>query len=815
MLGLGYLHDSTKFVYRRMAGDRWNVITSIALLAVSLGALAATFTVAYSLLWRPLPYPDPSRLVVITPYSKRMDMELGWPPPYMFNTDLDRLQGWAAFRSGHASVSVDEGSAATSVRTVSVMPRVFALLQPKIVAGRALGDDDAAEAALPVVLLSERLAKALFASGAEGAINRQLTLSGQRKRIVGVVATASAFPFSDIDLWEPLYYSPADRDIGRAGSFGGPNMIAKLAPDQSPEDAQRSIMAAVERNPVLAKIASDIDLDFRVAPLRQLWTSDYTTSIHSILLAAVAIFLITSANLCNLFALRHLRRSHESALLAAFGAPATRTTGYLALEAVAQVALSATAALLLLPVLRTAMTHLGFLPADFPGPVTISLAPFALVVVLALALVGALMMSARLVLRHGTLSAALRQSAPGAGGSTPASRRLRHLLVAAQIAATLPLVYCTALLSISEHRLLSQPVGYTAEDRWVMVLDADSDMEHDQASAQLLNTINQLGTVQGIQAVAATASAPFSDVVSVEAIQTGAGGARSEQDSVYGNFVSANYFSALGLPLIAGRAFSDTEADAAAHVAIVDEAFSRRHFPNGGALGQTIMIATALETAQPHLVVGIVANARQRDLIHADDYASVFRPLAIPYATETIPAQSIELILQTHAPLQASDVRSVIAREAPGFRMSELRPLGERIRATIIDRTRLNRTLVALTAIAVALVTTGLYSAFANLVLVRNCEFGLRKALGQSDLSIFSLVLKGSLLLLAVACCVGAPAALLVARALAGRLYEVSAFDAPVMAGLLLALAMVVVASTLTPALRAGRISPMEALRQD
>lgn len=815
MLILKHLRDSTKFVYRRMAGDRWNVITSIALLAISLGTLAATFTVAYSLLWRPLPYPDPSRLVVITPYSKRMDMELGWPPPYMFNTDLNRLQGWAAFRSGHASVSVDEGSAAISVRTVSLMPGASALLQPKIVAGRMLGDDDAAEAALPVVLLSERLAKALFASGAESAINRQLILSGQRKRIVGVVATASAFPFSDIDLWEPLYYSPTDRDMEHAGSFGGPGLIAKLAPDQSPEDAQRSIMAAVERNPVLARISKDIDLEFRVAPLRQLWTSDYATSIHSILLAAIAIFLITSANLCNLFALRHLRRGHERALLAAFGAPASHTTGYLALEAIAQVALSVTAALLLLPVLRSAMMHLGFLPADFPGPVTISLAPIALVVVLAIALVGALMMSARLVLRNATLSAALRQSAPGAGGSSPASRRLRHLLVAAQIAATLPLVYCTTLLSISEDKLLSQPVGYATNDRWIMVLDADSDMDHDQALAQLLNTTNQLGTVQGIQAVAATASAPFSDVVSVEAVQTGAGGAHSAQDSVYGNFVSANYFSALGLSLVAGRAFSGAEADATAHVAIVDESFSHRHFPNGSALGQTIVIATASETAQPHLVVGVAANARQRDLFHADDYASVFRPLTLPYATETIPAQSVELILQTNAPLQTTKVRSVIAREAPGFRMSELRPLDERIRATIIHRTRLNRTLVALTAIAIVLVITGLYSAFANLVLVRNHEFGLRKALGQSDLSIFSLVLKGSLLLLAMACCVGAPAALLVARALAGRLYEISMFDVPVMAGLLLALAAVVVASTLTPALRAGKISPMDALRQD
>jgi len=810
--------DCLAFVLRRMKGDKATVAISSALLLVSLGAGLAVLCLAYGLLWKPLHYPDQDRLVSLSLYSKKMGMELGWPPPFIYNGNLERLENVAVYKEGQVAIERDGGGSVPSTRSVEASPEIFEILEPRVIAGRAIKAEDAEPAAPAVAVLGEVLAKSIFGQDVSASIGKRLIISGQATRVVGVVAREASFPSKAVQVWIPLFIPLEKRELSNAGSFGGPKLVAKLKQHAQAKSIESAINETLNRNAVLRKISSDIDLSVRVKPLRTIWTEDRSSGIYALLAAVTAILLITSANLCNLFALRQLRRSHEYALISVFGATSWRKLYYVAAEASLQVLMGAVLVVAAFPVFWSGLDSLGFLPKDYPGTISLEAPVIAGMAAFAAALACTMTLSGWIALGRTEIFETVRQSGKGLGGISAASKRLRSALVIVQLTATLPLVYCTILLSMSEYNLIHQDLGLDPSKRLVAVLEAktqdDSPAEVERIRGQLYNVSKNIAQVRGDNASAFMASAPLSDIVSVEPAQVGATGSDVLQatENVYGNFVSAGYFDVLGIKLKLGRKFTDLEASDSARVVIVDDVFAKKNYPDGNPVGRSIGFADASGVMQQHQIIGVVSHSRQRELARDDDYASVYRPAATPYGLEAIPSGAVELVVSSS---DAKWLSSVLAKQAPDVKVADLRPLQERLTSSIVDRININNTLSFLVVVALALVGVGLYSSFTNLILVRLREFGVRKALGQSDLGIFSLILKGAFSLMGVACCAGVPLSLFIAVMLSERLFKVSPIDIPTIAALLSICAFVVLAATGLPALRASRSNPIEALRHD
>ena len=305
--------------------------------------------------------------------------------------------------------------------------------------------------------------------------------------------------------------------------------------------------------------------------------------------------------------------------------------------------------------------------------------------------------------------------------------------------------------------------------------------------------------------------------MAVEATSLGASGTIDGDPDikVYSVFTTPNYFQVLGIPITAGRSFTSAEAENSSPVAIVDQAFAATNFKDGDSVGRTISLPDADGVKRAHTIVGVVGQARQRSLAGPDEYPTVYRASSLPFMLPVFPANSVEIAVEGSPAVTASVLRDSVSRDFPGIRFSELRPLSERVRESIGDRARLNRILGALGIVAIILCCIGIYSVISEFVLARVREIGVRKALGQSDQSVFWMIVKEASLIIAMSVTAALPISLLVGASLSDRLYGVGVVSTEAVTILLVGVAIVGFASCVIPANRAKKLSPATALRYE
>ena len=811
-----------KQTFRLMAGSRGFAGAALVTIALSVGGTAAVFSVVYGVLLRPLPYPEPERLVRMwevhlggQPLNPRP--QLSGPTYRAWSQSSASLQDIGAFRS--SDYTVTSGDVPERLRGARVTPSLFRVLRVSATLGRFFSDADADEGAQPVVVLAHSFWRERF-GGAPSVIGNRLTLDGVEQQIIGVAPPGFAFPEKDVDRREVALYTPfAVRPRPGAKVIDFSETIARLKPGATIWQAEAegtSYARSVDRpladlvfgkgNPVEVRVRSVVDqMTMRVRPALAVLATGVTL-----------VLLIACANLANLFLSRGSDRGRELAVRSALGADQTRLMRQLFTESLVIALLGGVLGILVGWALTAAVPALA--PTDFPRLDEIHADPrFLIIAALAAVFVGTVS-GIIPAFRGSRVDLAASMQMGGARSVGTSGRRLRRFLLAIEAALAVVLLIGASLLARSFVELLGVDAGYdpakvlTADVR--LPAAAGTDARRSQLTVAM---VERLRTLPGVRAAGAGDMAPFGGMLSgfgfILPGLTGADG-KPLMATALRAIVTPGYAEALGMRLKEGRLFRAEDMTSAIRPILVNAAFAKTYFTDGrSATGRRFpgmfpawlgkdtvidivgvvedMLPAALDArTQPQIFIAVGAG------VHIGHMSLVVKTTDDPRAT---------------APL----LKDVVQQIEPGATVERMGPLEAKISASVGEPRFATFVLVAFAALALVLAMTGLYGVLSFNISQRRREMALRAALGATRNDIVSMVLREGLSTTAVGLTVGVALAIIASRAMASVLFGVAPVDiVSFIAGPSLLLAVACVAC-LIPALHAARIDPAEALKTE
>ena len=779
---------------------------AIATFALGIGANTAIFSIVDSVVFRPLPYPEPDRLLRVWSANPRGIVRNRISPPNFFDfrdqaTGPHALESLAAFTAGDASTMRGQGEPAR-ITSSMVSPGMFAMLGAHAFYGRALGQSDALADAAPAVVISHRFWQSRFGSG-PGVVGSAITLDGEAATIVGIMPPGFDFPSRDVDVWVPL----PERLRSGQRSANYLDVVGRLSPGVSVEAATS----------VLGGVAARIET---AHPNMKDWGVTITTLQESlvggvrrpllVLLACVGcVLLIACANVTSLLLARGISREREIAVRAALGATRGRIVRQQFVESVVIAMFGALAGL-----------GLGWAGLRaFLSSASIALPRSADIAIDGRVLLATLTLSAAAAIVTGFAPAwrAARNAASdslrsGRGQSSPATRRSRSLLVTVEIALTLALVICAGLLGRSFLRLTNVDAGFRADHTLLAQVSlAMSRYEPEVWSAFTSRALDAIRIQPGVTVAGAGAPLPLSGEQGLMRFGVRFEGRPDpqpgQQDRAYLRSATPDYFRAMGIPLLDGRPFADSDRVDSVRVAMVDRAFVERFFPGTNPIGQRIRPTNERDFRQ---IVGVVGSVRPTRLEDPPE-----PHLYVPQAQN--PSASVTFVIRTDGdPARlAGPVREAIRRIDPEQPVFNVRTLEDMVAGSVAAQ-RFNAVLIAMFAdAAILLMAVGIYGLIAGWVSESTRELGVRVALGATASEIFSLVIGRGLRLAALGAAAGLALAFAGSRLLSGLLYGVEPWDPVVFGGATLIVAIAACAASYLPARRAVSIDPVGALRAE
>jgi len=802
-----------RFSLRRLSRSPGFSITVILLLGLAFAANAGVFSVIYGLLYKPLPFAQSERLVELDTRLMGLSFNTGVSAPYLLELaqHAKTLQGISGYREESATLQDETGLPIVSLHASRLQPSAFTLLGAQATAGRLFGDEDTATGAAASAIVSADYARLHYASTA-AAIGARIRLEGTDFRIVGVLPGDFHFPSRNTEVWLPLAFSEQERALQRSSTFNGLRAIARLAPDQTPAAVTREITMLANGMEQLKEAFATAGLQIRVLPLRTLWLGDRRPALELMLLAVLMVLLVTTANVCNLFIARLFGRQHEAALLDALGAGPRQRLRQTFAEALLLCASAAVLGFALLPGGLILLRHFDLLPSDAPQAIGIDTPTLLFVAALAM-LIAITMAACSLWFKRTDLHEALKQGGLRHTASRSA-QRARATLIMTQIAMTAALLTATGLLLRSSQRLLAEDVGFDRDHLVFAHPDAFMSTRGDAQHALLHSMVERARALPGVTHVGVGSMAPFSSSASVNNFTPPDHEDIQPQPSAYRALVDAEYFAALGAPILRGRAFTAEETRSKSPVAIVDQTFVDRYLGARDPIGQRLRVgindgSNTDNTMRELTIVGVTATVKQKALDEAADRVFIYQPddappepallLRTQIAPETL-VQPLEHLFRELAPL------------APGGEIISMR---SRIYDTLRDRERLNTLLQLLGLIALGLASVGLYAVLAYTVRQRSTEFGVRMALGASAAQLQCAVIGQGLRWVGGGLLLGAPLAWALVVTLSSRLYRTGPFDPPTLIVIVLLLGSIGLAACWWPARRAAHTDPVVALRNE
>jgi predicted permease len=798
-----------RYAVRQLLKSPGFSLVAIVGLALGIGANVALFSVVNSVFLRPLPYPEPDRLVRLTSTLEAQNLvRVGFSYPRFLEVqqrqDVFSHLAFAAFNAftltgrGDAEQVVGLYASAAMLPTLGVEPAL----------GRNFSADEDRPGGEPVALVSHDFWQERF-NGTPSILGQALTLDGRPHTVVGVLPEAtSAFPLNNFEVWVPRpaevpYLVPSQLNNG--GYFF--QALARLRPGVSLEQAREAmnVIAAGYRasNPANVDAPSTIEvlqvLDDAVGEQRQSYL---------MLFAAVGcVLLIACANIANLLLARFAARRKEIASRFALGASRADVIRGLLTESLVVALLGGALGVLVAQWALAAVTVLGadLIPRALEIRIDVLAMAFSLVVTLATGFAIGLLPSWQAA--RVNVNETLKESSRG---STASGHRLRAGLLVAEVSLSLVLLIAAGLLLSSFSRLQRVEPGFQPEGVFTAQLALPPQR---YPREKLVAFYEQL--YQRLSALPGATSAALTDRVPLTGGQSPAPIAvmgrplppMSERPSANRHLVSPRYFSTLGIPLRAGRDFDERDSARVPHVVIVNETFARQHFPGEDPIGRTLITGMG---QLPSQVIGVVADVRSTNL-NTPPEADYFLPaLQRPETFTNI------LVRTSMTPVaMAPAVREALRAVDPDLPLLEPQTLSARIAETIAARRLALVLLASFAALALLIASLGVYSVMAHLVAFRTSEIGIRMALGASPGAVMRMVLGHSRRLTLLGIALGIAGALAVSRLIQQALFEVEAADPLIYLGVSLTLLLVAEFASFLPARRATRIDPVTALRNE
>jgi predicted permease len=813
------LYQDLRYALRQLRNSPGFTLMATLTLALGIGAATAVFSLVNTVLLRPLPFPEPDRIVALDTLARAQGTT--GPATIPSDTSYPNFFDWRArarsFDSlatyGGGSFTLGASSANPIARRVDgmgVSSDFFRVLGTSPVLGRSFtrAEESAGNRS---VIISHRLWQSIFNQG-PSAIGQTIHINDEAYTVVGVMPAGFAFPDApDADLWiTPSVSMEGKNPSGQQRGWNQASVIGRLAPGVTLEQA-RAEMQTIQ----LALAAQYPDDDKKLTAVSvvsemQNVTGDVQRPLHILFAAVCFLLLIACANVAGLLLTRSAARRPELALRSALGASRFQITRQLLIESLTLSALGGAFGFAIAAgALRVAP---GLLPSSLPRLNELTLNPRVFVFALAASLLTGLLFGVAPAWRSSRLdpAMALRDSTRASTGGR-SQNRLHSLLVFGETALGLVLLVGAGLLIRSFDRLLSTDPGFNPQHllafKVAMPEKRFDETQRLQFSQQLAA---QFATIPGVQQATFGYPMPMrGDDMSISFTIPGQPTAPGEQPSARASVISANFFKTLQMPLRHGRFFSSAEDHpGSAPVVIINQAFADRFFPGEDALGKRIASdMSSGDKPEPREIVGIVGNAARSSLTEAAQ-----PEYYIPFAQIPMIQPTFALRVTGDPAAYIASVRSVVAHQdtsLPVYRV--LTNLLTRSTAQQRFQTLL---LSAFAALALLLSAVGLYAVLGYMVAQRTPELGLRLALGAQRSDVLSLVLKRGLILSLTGLATGLLLAALLTRYLAALLFHTPALDLVTFTGMTFLLLAVSIISCLLPAWRASRLNPNETLRQ-
>jgi putative ABC transport system permease protein len=816
--GGGFLETLMQDIWygaRVLATNKSFTAVAVLTLALGIGANTAIYSVVNELLLRPLPYADADRIVLLWEVSPEGRHNNSVSPANFrrwqeLSTSFEGMAGFVDQRLNLTGSGEPEEIAAQYAT-----PELFRVLGVRPILGRDMTPEDVVpDAPARVAVLSYGFWKRRL-GGDPGAVGKPILLNSVPVTVIGVLPPGFQWHIRQVsgtgkpaEIWVPIALPTEDQPVSRGRYL---SVVARRKPGVSPEAAHAEMQTLAAR--LQADSPFNKGYSAEAIPVREQFVGQVRRALLVLLGAVGFVLLIACANVANLLLARAAAREKEIALRTALGARRTRIVRQLLTESLLLAALGCALGLVFAWWGLRALVAISPRDLFMLQDVHLNLPVLAVTVAVSLATGIVFGLAPALEATRLSLNDSLKEGGKGSAGQGARSRRLRGVLVVAEVALAIVLLTSAGLLVKSFVRLQQVDTGVRTDNVLTMVvrLPARKYREDPQVVAFFRQAEERLRALPGVRDVGIVNFLPFygglgsATGFTVEGRPVPPG----EEPGTDVRVADAGYFRTMGVSLVRGRLFTDVEATEPRRVVLINEALARQHFPGEDPIGKRISV-DMFDEPVPTEIIGIVRDARYESLAKAAQPTvyMTLPDLSYPFMTFTLWTEGDPADLALAA-------RRVVREIDPDQPVADVRTM-QQVMAEFVGRDRFNTLLLAVFAgLATLLAAVGIFGVTSYSVTLRTREIGLRMALGAQPGEVLRLILKQGFLLTLIGIGLGIVGALALTRLMSGLLFGVGSTDPATFAAIVLVFTVVALVACYIPARRATRVDPLIALRAE
>jgi putative ABC transport system permease protein len=813
------LWQDLRYGLRMMGRNPGFTAVAMLSLALGIGANTAIFSVIYAVLLRPLPYRDPSSLVLVFSSSREDPRQpVSLDDFVALKSQSQSFEAMAVFykNTGMSRVNLTGTDEPEVVQGGFVSADFFPLMGISPRVGRVFTPEEETRRER-VVILSQGLWSRRFGS-APDVIGRALQIDGVDFQVIGVMPATFQIPARETQFWAPITTNrfwldrPARDNIRVRGFYARWNVVARLKPGVPLQQAQSEMNILAKRleqtDPYLNK-----GLGVNVVPLRVELRNTTRLALFMLFAAVSFVLLIACGNVANLILARGVSRGREMAIRAALGAGRARLIRQLFTESVMLAVLSGGISLYLAAYGVQALIAFG--PTDIPRLEEAGLDSWVLAFTLGISLLTAMICGLGPAWRISRSDPNKSLKSGGRGSSdTIALRRTRGLLVVTEFALSVILLTGAGLLIRSFLAVQAVDPGFEPEQAITLRMTLPMEAPNARRIAFLDSALERVRALHGVQAVGAIDGLfelGGAGILGLRSVEGRAAEPREQWTALTWKTISGDYMQAMGAQLLRGRFFSEQDGPHSPLVAIINESMARRYWPDQDAIGKRFKGQDPRGRNDDWLtVIGVIRDLRSHGLERQTT------PYVYQWYRQSGEIPSVLVVRTTGAPAKfAAPLRNAVRSLDQTAILSRATTMEQQLSEQMAPRRFQTSLLTLFSIIALALASLGIYGVMSYAVVQRTHEIGIRVALGAQTGDVLGMLFRQGLRLALIGLGAGLAGAWLLTQLLKNILYGVTPTDPVTYITVSLVLIGVAAAAISIPARRAIKVDPLEALRQE